>query len=199
MRTVALLCCGCLSLGCSFLFVRPPPSEHAQLPYFDCVSSAAAPATDVTGAVLGSLVALGASVDNPDTSEDEREPGLARSFAVLAVASAASAVYGFIVTSHCGSAKEELAGRVLKTQQEHDALLHAPRPIACHRDIECKAQRLCVNSTCVDPPAAPVGAAAADAAAAPASAPAAAAAPAPAAPGAPPAPPTGVLPPAPPR
>jgi hypothetical protein len=187
MRTVALLCCGWLSLGCSFLFVRPPPSEHAQLPYFDCASSAAAPATDVTWAVIGGLGAIGASVDDPNTDGDQRSPGLARGFGVLALASAASAVYGFIVSSHCDSAKEELAARVLKRQQEYESLLHAPRPIACHRDVECKAQRLCVNSTCVDPPAAPPGA--------PAAAPAPAAA---AAPGAPPAPPTGVLPPPPP-
>src|SRR5262245_31070158 len=95
---------GCCLLGCSVVFVRPPPSGHEQLAYFDCVSSAAAPATDVTWALFDGFIAVGTAQDDPDTAGDESSPAATRVFTGLAVLSAASAVYGFIVTSHCDSA-----------------------------------------------------------------------------------------------
>jgi hypothetical protein len=147
-------------MGCSFIFVRPPPSEHEQLAYFDCESGDAAPAVDVTNAVVDGLLAGIALVDNPDTYENERNPGLATGLAIGGVVYAASAVYGFINTSKCESAKALLAERVRKTQAERDQLLQAQaqqraRPAGCQRDVDCKGTRVCANALCVEPPSAP--------------------------------------------
>jgi hypothetical protein len=161
MRTVVGLVVVCLSMGCSFIFVRPPPTDHQQLAYFDCVSSDAAPAVDVTNAVVEGLLAGIASVDNPDTYENERNPGLAAGFGIVGVVYAASAVYGFVNTSKCEGAKALLAERVLKTQAERDQLLQAraqgrAQPAGCQRDVDCKGTRVCANTVCVEPPAAPI-------------------------------------------
>ena len=147
-------------MGCSFIFVRPPPSEHEKLAYFDCESGDAAPAVDVTNAVVDGLVAGLATVDDPDTYENERNPRLTTGFAIMGAIYAASAVYGFINTSKCESAKALLAGRVQKTYAERDQLLQAQgreraRPAGCQRDVDCKGQRVCANALCVEPPSAP--------------------------------------------
>jgi hypothetical protein len=92
MKVVSLLCCGWLSMGCSFLFVRPPPSQHEQLPYFDCVSSDAAPAVDVANAVADGVLAVAASVDNPNTGDQESRPGLAAGFGIVGAVYVASAM-----------------------------------------------------------------------------------------------------------
>jgi hypothetical protein len=120
-------------MGCSFIFVRPPPSEHEQLPYFDCVSSDAAPATDVTNAVVDGLLAIAASVDDRDTSADERQPDFAAGVGIVGAIYAASAIYGFIMTSKCDSAKERLAARVHAIRAERDTLLKARTPCAPSR------------------------------------------------------------------
>ncbi|HEU4577784.1 MAG TPA: hypothetical protein VFS67_05995 [Polyangiaceae bacterium] len=165
MRRLALCCCAWLSTGCSFLFVRPPPSEHEQLAYFDCESGDAAPAVDVTNAVVSALLTGVALVDDPDTYENERNPSLATGFAIGGVIYTASAVYGFVNTSRCAGAKALLAERVQKTRNERDLLLQAqsrPRaqPDGCRRDLDCKGQRVCANAVCVEPPpAAPPAAA----------------------------------------
>lgn len=148
-------------MGCSFIFVRPPPTEHEQLAYFDCVSSDAAPATDVTNAVGDGLLALVSSVDNPNTVEDERRPGFALGIGIVGAVYAASAIYGFVNTAKCDHAKALLAERVLKLRAEHDQLLQAqPRQrtqaAGCQRDVDCKGNRVCANAVCVEPPAAPV-------------------------------------------
>jgi hypothetical protein len=160
MRTVVGLVGACLSMGCSLIFVRPPPTDHQQLAYFDCVSSDAAPAVDVTNAIVDGLLAGIASVDNPDTYENERNPTLAASFGIIGVVYAASAVYGFVNTSKCESAKALLAERVLKTQAERDQLLQGQarqrgQSAGCQRDVDCKGTRICANAVCVEPPAAP--------------------------------------------
>ncbi|MEO8179314.1 MAG: hypothetical protein ABI895_10815 [Deltaproteobacteria bacterium] len=155
---LAVSCFSLLSIGCSFIFVRPPPTEHEQLPYFDCVSSDAAPATDVTNAVVDGLLAIAASLDNPDTSEDERQPDFAAGVGIVGAVYAASAIYGFIMTSKCEGAKERLAARVHELRRERDALLSArtrSEPDGCRRDVDCKGERVCANAICVSPPAAP--------------------------------------------
>jgi len=160
MRVIAFSCCAWLSMGCSFIFVGPPPSEHEKLAYFDCESGDAAPAVDVTNAVVEGLLAGIASVDNPDTYENERNPRLATGLGIGAAVYAASAVYGFINTSKCESAKALLAERILKTQAERDQLLQAQaRPRTqpgCQRDVDCKGTRVCANAVCVEPPTAAV-------------------------------------------
>jgi hypothetical protein len=139
------------------MFARQPPDDHRQRAYFDCPSSRAAPATDVTFTVISGLGVLGASVDNPDTEADERSSGTAAAFGAAAVVSAAAAVYGFAVTSSCEAAKAQLAARVRKTRSERDALLLRIRQqnradaVACRRDTECKGERICTSGACVEP------------------------------------------------
>lgn len=147
-------------MGCSFLFVGPPPSDHEKLAYFDCESGEAAPAVDVADAVGNGLLAAFATVDNPDSNERERSPRLTASFAIAGVVYAASAVYGFVNTSKCERAKALLAERVLKTQAERDQLLQAQarqqaQPAGCQRDVDCKGTRVCASAVCVEAPAAP--------------------------------------------
>jgi hypothetical protein len=143
-------------MGCSFIFVRPPPSEHEKLAYFDCVSNDAAPAVDTTNAVGDALITGLALAQHPDGSD---KPAIA----VVGIGGAvylASAIYGFVNTSKCARAKESLAERVLKTQAERDQLLQAQtqqhaRPAGCQRDTDCKGTRVCANALCVEPPSAP--------------------------------------------
>lgn len=165
MRMLALCCCSLLSLGCSFVFVRPPPSQPEPLAYFDCVSNAAAPATDVTNAVVDGLLIVSAL----ETGEN----GFAAGVGVAGAVYAASAIYGFVMTSRCASAKERLATRVnelareriiqrAELRVERDASQKATPPApahveprGCRRDTDCKGERICANEICVNPPAAP--------------------------------------------
>jgi len=177
MKMVSLLCCGWLSMGCSFLFVRPPPSQHEDLAYFDCVSSDAAPAVDVVNALTDGVLAIAASVDNPNTDDKESRPGVAVGVGIVGAVYAASAIYGFVTTSNCESAKEGLRERVLKTRAERDQLLQAQshqraQPAGCQRDSDCKGTRVCANAACIEPPAAPVAPPPAAPAAAPTAVPA---------------------------
>jgi hypothetical protein len=156
MRALAFACCAWLSMGCSFIFVRPPPSDHPQLTYFDCVSSDVAPAVDTTNAAIDGLFAVAASVDHLEGSE----PGVVASLGIAGAVYAASAIYGFAMTSQCARAKEQLADRVLKTRAERDQLLQAqsqhPALAGCQRDLDCKGTRVCANAACVEPPSASV-------------------------------------------
>jgi hypothetical protein len=172
MRTAAGLLGAWLSMGCSFIFVRPPPSGHEKLAYFDCESGDAAPAVDVTNAVVDGLFA-GVAAANPDNTEGEA--GVAATLGIVGAVYAASAIYGFVVTSKCEGAKALLAERVRKTQAERDQLLEAQsrspaQAAGCQRDVDCKGTRVCANAICVEPPSAatPVAAPSAPAAAPPA-------------------------------
>jgi len=160
MRMLTWSCLALLSTGCSFIFVRPPPSGHEQLAYFDCTSSDAAPATDVTNAVVDGLLVIAASADNSDGGEDDSQTGFATGVGIVGAVYAASAIYGFIMTSRCEDAKAQLAERVHKVHAERDELLKArtavrSEPAGCRRDADCKGERLCVNAMCVNPPPAP--------------------------------------------
>src|SRR5512132_2406578 len=53
MRWVALVMVMSLS-GCSFLFVKGPPPNHEQLPYFACTESRAGPVLDTLFTLLQS-------------------------------------------------------------------------------------------------------------------------------------------------
>jgi hypothetical protein len=152
-------------MGCSFIFVRPPPSNHERLAYFDCESSVVAPAVDTTNAVVDGVLA---GIAAANTQDYEGQPGLAATFGVTGAVYAASAIYGFVMTSKCSGAKALLAERVLKTNAERDQLLQArsserAQPTGCQRDLDCKGTRVCANAVCVEPPAAQVAPAAAPA------------------------------------
>lgn len=141
--------------------------------YFDCPSTRVAPVTDVAFTALWGLSAISASSDDPDTAANDKNVGLARTFGVFAGVAAASAVYGFIVTSKCESAKEQLAVRILKTHEERLALEQArdaaaKGPALCSRDVDCKGDRICASGVCVEPPPAVPAAPQSPAAAAPA-------------------------------
>lgn len=160
MRLVTVSCFSLLATGCSFIFVRPPPSNAEKLGYFDCVSNGAAPATDVTNAVVDGLIVA--------SSLEANETGVAAGAGVVGAMYAASAIYGLVMTSRCGREKERLATRLHELERnraiqsaelrvERDAqsapVVPAPsEPRGCRSDLDCKGERICVNATCVYPP-----------------------------------------------
>lgn len=95
--------------GCSAIFVSGPPSDHAQLQYFDCSSDWAGPATDGMFGVTYGLVTVMAAA-NPESVSGDGE------FFVLAGALSAaflgSMAYGVLETSDCSQAKEALQRRL---------------------------------------------------------------------------------------
>lgn len=55
MKTIALFLLAAGAGGCSWIFVEGPPPDHAELDYFTCTTSKAAPRLDVIGAGLSAL------------------------------------------------------------------------------------------------------------------------------------------------
>lgn len=144
--------------GCSFMFVHGPPPEHEKLPYFDCVSSAAAPVADATVATFAALMTAVMIDDDPDDPEDDNSTSAAVTFGGLAGAHAASSIFGFINASSCSHAKQQLAHRISLAEAERQRHLQelerqlAAEPLGCGSDKDCKGDRLCVQAQCVDPP-----------------------------------------------
>jgi hypothetical protein len=90
-----------LHSGCSFLFVKGPPVDHAGLATFECSDSKAWPTFDLIWAALNGIGAASAA-------EDETNPDRGQIITVglvwLAVSGVAS-VYGFSKVSECEQAK----------------------------------------------------------------------------------------------
>jgi len=134
-RIFALLL-GCLSNGCSFIFVTPPPARVSQptpRPHADCTSSRLAPVLD--GIWTGyELVRVGYAAQARD-SEYSRLPIDRGTDLALGAASAAlflsSTIYGIVNTSACSRLKhgpaldEEMPGITREPTPEPDA---AARP-----------------------------------------------------------------------
>jgi hypothetical protein len=118
-RAIALLCAaglGAVNIGCSFVFIDGPPTEHAKMSYFDCTSTYGLPVADglfaLTGAV-GAGEALGQSkqayADKNGGASRNAAAGIDIAFAALG---AASAVYGIVQTARCDRAKDDLKARI---------------------------------------------------------------------------------------
>ncbi len=157
MRVVAGLSLVSLLSGCSFMFAQRPPPDHERRVYFDCPSDDAAPTADVAAAVLTGLVTANALVDDPDSPGNDVRGDVAWIFGTTAALATASAVYGFITTSNCGWAKEQLQQRLLRAEAERardleEETFSQPLITGCVKDVECKGERICVDQTCVDPP-----------------------------------------------
>jgi hypothetical protein len=97
------------SCGCSFIFVRGPPSEPKHRRVIDCTTSQVAPILDsVFGGLEGVRIGIAAAASdsayqNALISRDA-DIGLGIGFAALFVG---SAVYGFVETGRCSDLKEK--------------------------------------------------------------------------------------------
>lgn len=90
-----------LHSGCSFLFVKGPPEQHAQMATFDCSDSNAWPVVDAIWAALNGIGAASAAGD--DTNPDQgRIVGVGIAWLVV---SGASAIYGFSKVGDCKKAR----------------------------------------------------------------------------------------------
>jgi hypothetical protein len=103
--SMAALCAG--SAGCSFIFVRGPPSQPRQTRVVDCTTSRVAPVLDTIFGGLEAVrtgVALAASDANYQNTSINRSAdiGLGLAFTGLFVG---SAVYGYIETGRCDDIK----------------------------------------------------------------------------------------------
>ena len=89
--------------GCSFLFVKGPPEQHAQMASFDCSESHAWPVIDTIWAGLNGLGAINASSDNM-TPNQSQVVAVGVSWLVV---SGISAIYGFSQVSACNNARRQ--------------------------------------------------------------------------------------------
>jgi hypothetical protein len=159
--------------GCSLLFMNKP-HEPVAVPNYpvDCTSSRVAPGFDVAGVayfVVNGIVIL----SRPDCPSSEScldsgvKIGAALIDAALVGVYLASAISGFNSAERCEQIKDlnaqcitgnETACRKLNpswvpTRVGGDRLAPAPPPTpGCFKDTDCKEDRICVSSTCVDPP-----------------------------------------------
>ena len=109
VRTVASLGLFALNTGCSFFFVRTPPSDVSDVEATriapDCTSSSTLPALDVGGAVASGLnVAI---VGSADRYTEEQKQILVPLHVAYGALYAISAVYGFHQTGKCRELKEK--------------------------------------------------------------------------------------------
>jgi hypothetical protein len=112
MRTTNLIAIMMVALlfhsGCSFLFVKGPPEQHAQMSSFDCSESNAWPVIDTIWAGLNGLGAISAS--NDSTTPSPGQPSHSQVVAVgvsWLVVSGISAIYGFSKVSTCNDARRQ--------------------------------------------------------------------------------------------
>lgn len=92
------------------MFVSGPPDDHEELPYFDCVSNQAAPATD---ALFGGTYAIALALIAANDGVDEGDAGGVAAVAGVSALFLGSMAYGFARTSACSDAKAALGDRIL--------------------------------------------------------------------------------------
>ncbi len=107
--------------GCSFVLVSGPPSNHQQLPSFDCTTSRLGPGLDTVWSILQVLnLATAASKTNTEWNDQfGGNPPFSRTtamplYAALAGLGVAGMYYGFSKTGQCRSAKNELNARMMQ-------------------------------------------------------------------------------------
>lgn len=168
---VALLCLLSLLLtGCSALFVTAPPRTTARDVEPECTTSAVAPVVDtIVGALQALRTGYALSASDADYADFPISRGADAALgAVLTVAFAASAAYGFSTTSSCSDAKREFRTRPPAerapsppgTQPPSAPTPSKPRPFAeCTFDGQCAATRVCEQGRCIEyqpsPPSSP--------------------------------------------
>jgi hypothetical protein len=151
----------CVSLGslsgCSFLFVHSPPAQHAQLHYFDCTSSKAAPVIDTVVAGLEAVrtgVAISASEGDYAGYPISRGADIGFGLGLTALFTAA-AIYGYNATGDCADAKEALERRAEEAPEMGPGPPPGapPPPMApqCSYDAQCKGNRICEAGRCATP------------------------------------------------
>jgi hypothetical protein len=172
-----------LHSGCSLLFVKGPPAEHAQMVTFECSDSKALPVLDTIWAGLNGLGAASAANDNQNPDQGQI---IAVGLAWLAV-SGISAIYGFSKVSACSDAKQQRDERL----SQGGFAAPAPTPVPAWSPAAPRLDTVRAAPAAAPVPTAAPAPAAAPASTAPAAAPAStapAAAPASTAPAVPPAP-----------
>lgn len=136
MRAIALTLAISVT-GCSFAFVSGPPSNHRELPAFDCSESRVVPILDTIWTGLQALNLITAAVSSDKTWNDtfNGNPPLSRQsaiplYAVLAGLGAAGMYYGYSRTGACRDAKAEAAGRAAQPMPNGAAPGTWPPPAA---------------------------------------------------------------------
>lgn len=144
-----------LSCGCSWIFVQRAPANHQQLVAFDCTTSVAAPVLDAVWGGLNLAGALAAAGGNDRSWSGPSDRGT--TFIVgmgWAVISGVAAGYGFVHTSACRQAKDELYARLSSQQPRKYAagvMPNEPAGVGCEKDVDCKGERICERHQCVYP------------------------------------------------
>jgi hypothetical protein len=100
-----------LHSGCSFLFVKGPPDNHAKMATFDCSESRAWPVLDTIWAALNGLGAVSAASGSEMPRQNQqqgadRDTVMAVGFGWLVV-SGAAAIFGYSQVSACNDAKHQ--------------------------------------------------------------------------------------------
>jgi hypothetical protein len=98
----ALILAVSLQSGCSYLFIKGPPANHAQMPSFRCSESSAWAVVD---AIWAGLNGVGAAVAAGDDANPDQDQIVLVGLGWL-VLSGTSAIYGFSKVSECNSAKD---------------------------------------------------------------------------------------------
>lgn len=131
-----------------------PPNDHEKLHYFDCASSGAALAADVTGSAYFAITTLVASQQRSAEGEDAPPVGVPLVLGAVSATYLASAIYGGYNGKRCSEAKAQLSDRIRAERErlaEQQRLLEQSRA-GCTRDTDCKGARICEASRCVQPP-----------------------------------------------
>jgi len=140
MRCTALVMVMALS-GCSFVFVKGPPPNHEQLPYFDCTESRAVPVLDTVFTLLqaANLLLAASTTDQEWADNFDGNPPFERSsavplYVVLAALGAGGMYYGFKNTGECRDARAQAQARGWSPSapqpQPYPPQPYAPQPYA---------------------------------------------------------------------
>lgn len=123
-RTLLVLSVSFSTTGCSYLFMEPPPPQHARLDSFQCRTSKGTPTLDVmygAGQTIGAIALLAIGADGSGADQEEAI-GYAIPTAVTAVVAFASGAYGFSAASECNDALEQLAIRQTQARERQSTL-----------------------------------------------------------------------------
>jgi hypothetical protein len=110
--------------GCSYLFMEPPPPQHARLDSFQCRTSKGTPTLDVmygAAQTIGTIALLAIAADSSGAVQEEAT-AYAIPTAATAVVAFASGAYGFNAASDCHDALEALAQRQQQARERAIAL-----------------------------------------------------------------------------
>lgn len=112
--------------GCSYLFMEPPPPQHARLDSFQCRTSRGTPTLDVVYGVANTVSSVGFFLVATDSEIYDDDRNTAATYLVpslvAGVLSYASAAYGFAAAAECEAALEQLAARQEQTRHRQAEL-----------------------------------------------------------------------------